>query len=514
MNLGIESRMGNQLVYSRLNNLIRQIVTYIPGSLLPALLALLSTVIFTRIFNVMEYGEYSLVLSTVTFIVALAAQWISQSVNRYLPCAGNMEERAAITETIVFCQSIMVITLLLGGALGFELIPARWKIYYGAGLLLTIGMFLLNTLNSVFQAGMRAREYTVYALANSVLKLVVSLILVLGIQRHPVGMIQGAALGTVVMVPTLWKKLGLTNPLLVLRAQAFRRQWAGFKQFAGYGVPMIGWFLSAQLLMLGDRYIIQMYRGTAEVGIYAANYVLITGAIGLLCAPISLAAHPFLMKAWGDGSREQTAKWLGTITEWFLTVGMLLVCVTWIFSRDIALLFLGQNYRQGHFIMPIILAGLISWQLGIYAHKPLEFAEKTRRMMGLIFLAAGMNLTLNYCLVPRYGYAAAACNSLISFTAYNVMAHISGRRILSWKINCGAILRSALISLAGAWLIIQIRGQVETGFGYLTAFFAAVFSAFVLVGGVIYMNNYFSFLKRKEPDGLSVKSAGNKMPRQ
>ncbi|WP_277997842.1 hypothetical protein [Neomoorella glycerini] len=38
--------------------------------------------------------------------------------------------------------------------------------------------------------------------------------------------------------------------------------------------------------------------------------------------------------------------------------------------------------------MPVVIAGIVTWQLGMYAYKPLEFAERTTLIVVFSLVAA------------------------------------------------------------------------------------------------------------------------------
>ena len=59
--------------------------------------------------------------------------------------------------------------------------------------------------------------------------------------------------------------------------------------FLEYGLPLVAWYVSAQILNIGDRYIIKYFLGNVEVGIYSANYSIVYGVTTLLSAPFILA---------------------------------------------------------------------------------------------------------------------------------------------------------------------------------------------------------------------------------
>jgi len=449
--------------------LLRQVLAYVPGSILPAFIGLASAAIFTRIFSTDEYGRYSLVLSIITLATALASQWLQQAINRYLPGASDIATRQEVKQ--VAAMGVILVAGLLGGVtlivLSFRnLLPAEWREFVLPGTLLMVTTSAFNPLGVVLQAEMQARQFSYYALANAVGKLILSLLIVFTITRAPSGMVWGAVLSTAMLLPLLWYRAGLPLPNLLLNKELWSNYWRGIKQFAAYGFPMIGWFLAATLLNVGDRYVIQWFRGSTEVGIYSANYNLIQGAVGLIAAPILLAAHPFLMRAWGEGDRDNAGRWLGIIAEWFTVAGIMLVGATWLFSSDVATWFLGPEFRAGHVIMPAVIAGVVAWQLGMYAHKPLEFSERTGFMFILSLAAAGLNLILNIIFVPIYGYVAAAYTTLVSYLVYAVITSIAGQRILRWQIKAKQIVIIIVVTAGSVFGLSQFRLLVQEDWGY------------------------------------------------
>ena len=136
-----------------------------------------------------------------------------------------------------------------------------------------------------------------------------------------------------------------------------------------------------------------------------------------------------------------------------------------IFSLEIATLLLGMPFRDGHTIMPIILAGASVWGLSMLVHKGLELQEKTGVMLGLVMVSATINIVLNLLFVPEYGYQAAAVTTFVSYLAYPVLVYvITNRSGLGWRIPWRTIIRTVAASLitGGVLWLAKIALAVET----------------------------------------------------
>lgn len=457
-----------------------KILHYGPGTLIPAILALLSTYIFTRVFTTDDYGRYSVTISVTGLLSALGGQWLQQAVTRFLPGQTDGDNAEAVKSAVALASGLLVVVLVpvvvIAGVVGTHRLDAKWVPMVWPAAVLVLATLQFSVLLSVLQAQLQASRYSLYQLGAAILRFIVSLGLVLAVYRNAASLVWAGGAGVLVFLPWLWRDAAL--PALQPLWRARKRLLPLVRLFAGYGVPMVGWVLAASFLDVSDRYIIQLFRGSAEVGVYAANYALVAGAVGLISIPVLLAAHPFLMTAWARGDRHATARLLGTIVAWFVVVGCVLVGATLLFARDLARWLLGPDFRAGYRIMPVVLTGVVLWQLGLYVHKPLEFSGQTARMMWYSLVAALANVVANLLLVPLYGYMAAAYTTAGAYALYVVIATAAGRRTLRWTVPwamVGAAGLAVLIAVAAATIV---RSFVEVRVGYWAGLFSAVLALF------------------------------------
>ncbi|HEX8391966.1 MAG TPA: polysaccharide biosynthesis C-terminal domain-containing protein [Longimicrobium sp.] len=415
--------------------LARQIARYLPGMIVPAAVALASTAIFTRVLSAPEYGRFSLALGIAMLVASGSGQWLRQSTSRFLPAADTAREEAVVLASAAYGLVLLTLALAVAGgavlALRAWVIPGAAPELVSASAAFAVATLLLQQLLALLSAQQRAGRHSVYQTAESVLRFGAALVLVGRVPRGE-SLLWASAAASAVLVPVLWRDVGLPSPAAALRRG--RELSSRLRAWAGYGVPMAGWFICATLLEAADRYVIEWARGSAEVGIYSANYGLVVRAAGLVALPAVMAAHPLLIRAWERGAPGEAAWLLGQIVQRFIIAGLVACTLGWAFARDAAAV-LGPEFRAGYRVIPLALAGLLLWHMGLYLHKPLEFHRRTRRMLALAGGAAALNLALNAALVPVYGYLAAAWVTLASYAAYAAGAAVQGRRLLAWRFD-------------------------------------------------------------------------------
>jgi O-antigen/teichoic acid export membrane protein len=461
---------------------------YVPGAVAPAVVGLLFTVVFTRLLSSGEYGRYSLALSGATIAASLSSQWLVQGVNRYLPARLGQGERNRLKGSAAMAlYGIVLLVVALGGVawVATRLWATQpWRAVVAPAMVLSVAIALFVPLGSLLQSEMRAGRYSLYQLGLTLGRFLLSVALVLTTVRAATSLLWAGAIATLILIPPLWRDAAVPSVRWVFHRR--RRLALGALRLARYGVPMTGWVVAAVLLEAGDRYVIQFARGASEVGIYSANYTLVSGAVALVTAPPLLAAQPFLMRAWGAGNPGEASRWIGIIVEWYVVMGAVLVGGVALFAEDLATLFLGPEFREGYTIIPIVLGGIVVWQLAMYAHKPLEFVGRTRLLFGLGIGVALMNLVLNLLLVPRFGYPAAAYTTLGSYAAYAALTAVAGQRFLRWRVRTGWLLGIVLSVGLGVLTASLVRSAVEARAGWAAGLAASLGIVVLLTAWVMY----------------------------
>jgi len=468
----------------------KQILYYVPSTLIPAVVGLFSTVIFTRLFSSEEFGCYSLIVTIVGLFSMMANQWLQQGINRYLPGRkakeATQELKRAISTSLILVGFIIFVLLIMSIFAGWSFIDTKWKEFLLPASALLLVTTIFTPLCVVLQADMRAGLYTIYRLVNIVFGFIISLLLVFLLGRQPENLIIGSTIPMVIMIPILWRSSGM--PPLKLGMNQLRMSLPSVKRLASYGMPMVGWFTASTLLLYGDRYVIQYFRGASEVGIYSATSVLVFGGVSLLTSPIILAAHPFLVRAWDGGNSEKASRWLMVIVESLMVAGMFLTACTALFAQDFSSAVLGKSFREGYRIMPILVAAGITWQIGMYSHKPLEFAGRTGIMSMLCGGAALSSIFISLIFVPKYGYLAAGYTMFGCNAVYFATTWWLGRRVLEWNLRPKKIVIAALVT--GIWFVFigGIRPWINSTFGnkfgpslHLAITLLTAFLAFILL---------------------------------
>jgi len=394
-------------------------------------------------------------------VTVVGAGWVEQAILRYLPeyeARDGLDDLVgyAATATATTCVVVLVAAVIAARVLVSGGAAAMAGLLVPAGALMA-GEIAFTTLSAILQARLRSRRVAAFRVVGAVMRFGMALGFVLWIGRDVRWLLIGAAIGrglvTLVMLTVVGRERG--------RWVRPRFDATALRRLAAYGVPMVGWALGSQVLGLSDRFVIGAFRGAGAVGIYSANYNLVSMGFGLLSAPLLMAAHPLIVTAWKNRDGADVADVIESFSRLYVVTVIPLLVVLAVCSRDVVDILLAPGFREGSRIIPVLVLGSFAWGFAMYGHKGLELAERTALMFGLVSVTAIFNLVLNLLFVPAYGYPAAAFTTLASYLLYPVLVFVASRRGSPWRIPWTTVVLAStgglLAGLAGA----AVRGALH-----------------------------------------------------
>ncbi|MCZ6765904.1 MAG: polysaccharide biosynthesis C-terminal domain-containing protein [bacterium] len=447
---GNEPEQTREMIFRQFQGKLgKSALQYLPAVVWPAIMGVAGVAIFTRVFATDQYGLYMLALTAVTIVVALLAGWLQQSVLRYQPRyskEGRGVEFTAKLNTLLWVSALAFAALSAAiYALFSRSIPFEGDVYAAATGLIVVWM-VFAIYNTLFQARLQSTRYARYQMAFATGRLVFSVALVFTVARDALCLIVGMGVAYAVLILPMMKDLGLLN----IRAAWGRFDGEFTRRFASYGIPVVGWAIGNKLLELSDRFIIGMFRGTAEVGVYGANYNLVSMAMLFIAGPLLLASDPLVINAWEQGTRERIRDVISMFSRLFLLTAVPVATFLGVFAAATARIVFGEGFQEGYVIMPLVLAGLVFWNFALYGQKGLKLVEKTGLLFGMVLVSALINIGLNLILVPRYGYMGAAISTLVVYAFHPVMVYVVTRHHIPWSIPWRSVRNILLAASTGA----------------------------------------------------------------
>ncbi len=465
-----------------IKNLIKDMGIYLPAQIVPAIVGFISIPVITRLFSPGEYGNYVLVMATVGVLSTIIG-WLPMSIIRFYP-VYERDDRLdefygnTIKLTIV---SILVVSLVTSGIL----VILKPHISMKLCSLMWIGI-LVFVLNSGFEVPLyflRVKRqiswYSGFRIWDSIVAISFGILLVMAFHFGVSGLLLGSVLSLVIGFPFLWKK-AIEGVSLSTKGNSFPLTL----EMAKYSFPLVIGNLAAWILSLSDRYVLEFFRGSKEVGIYSASYGISEKSIMLLATLFMLASGPLSINIWEKEGKKKSQEFVSRLTRYYLIICLPAVVGLSVLAKPLIGILTAQEYHEGYRIIPLVTLG--AFFLGLqqrFQAGPL-FYKRTHFIMFSIIASGLLNLGLNFLLIPVYGYVVAAITTLVSYVFLLLLMIVTSRRLFVWefpfrslsKITCASAIMGVIVYLVGNKLTQSTLANLILGICLgLVVYFAMLF---------------------------------------
>ena len=381
----------------------RHYLTYLGGNLLVLLAGFISFPILTRLLDNHEYGILGYYDTWWLLLAAVLKLGAQQSILYYWPhtadqagfrrFASNFILRPAALSTalwlvavVVFCVSLLVNPPVESGVLLCV-------------LLMLPGTTLVSFADSALMAQQRSATLMIRRVVARWGELVLILVIVWFIERSALGAY--AARVVVTMAYGLWC-LDFLRRDVPLEWRAGDAQ--GFKVGLLFGLPLVANEISHVLVAFADRFVLRHLLDSFEpVGIYTIGYALAVQVNFLLRYTLSAAFNQVATRDYDTGGAPAVVK-LKREVMYALTfaVAGIAIGAAWV-GDDLLRVLAGSDKAASGPIFQWIAITYVVFALVEIAGFGLLLQKRSGLTFALTLGALGVNLALNFALIPSHG---------------------------------------------------------------------------------------------------------------
>ena len=394
---------------AQLGRLGKHSLIYGLGGLVSRILAVFLLPLYTRYLSPSDYGKVETLVALSTVLGIVLRMGITSALFRFYFDSPEPEHRRLVLRTSFwFTMGMATLGLVAGVALSPEISTwlfgssDDWELVAAAFVNIWVNMNY-EQLTSLFRLEERSTAFVAASLTNIFLTVGVTLVLVVGFETGPIGVIVGNFAGTL---------------LVYLALVGFRREQLGLqfdrrllRQMNRFGVPLMPTAIFLWVTNFSDRLFLVRLADTTEVGLYSVG-VRIASAMVLILTAFRLAWPAFAYSIDDDREAKRTYAFVLTylvlLTTWVAT-GLALLSpwiVEWIAAPD----FESSSRVVGPLAFSTVaFAGYIVVAIGVGR------ARRTQFNWVVTGAAAAVNIALNLLLIPRYGMMGAAVATIAAY---------------------------------------------------------------------------------------------------
>ena len=204
------------------------------------------------------------------------------------------------------------------------------------------------------------------------------------------------------------------------------------RKMFSYSWPILVLGIAGILNQTLDKMIFRhLYAGTADealvqLGIYGACFK-IAMIMGMITQAFRFAYEPIVFAANKEaGSAEEKKRYYALAMKFFVIFTLLAFLSVMAFI-DILLYIIGEGYREGLAVVPIVMAAEI--MMGIYFNLSFWYKLIDKTLWGAVFSIAGcvVLVIVNILMVPKFGYMACAWGGFAGYATCMVLSYFVGQ---------------------------------------------------------------------------------------
>lgn len=375
-----------------------------------------------------EFGDYALIYTFIAFMNVLFLYGLDAAFLRYY-FLGEHSRRTIYRSAI---QVLSITGLFLSAVIFILAEPIGNLIFNEHGyeffVRIAAAILFFDTLCNMPYLVLRAEEksttYTIIRIGRFILELILNLFFIMYLKLGVKGILYANLVSAIINLIALF-------PFQIKYLQG-DYSWKSVRGLLRFGLPMVPNGLAYLIVEISDRYLMPRLINKEILGEYAANHKLGTILL-LLVIAFRTAWQPFFLKVAKQSDAKQIYSRVMTYYLFIAAFVVLTVTMTieYIVKIPIApgMTLLGESYWGGVKIIPIILFSYLMF--GVYVNLTVGIYIKKKSEWMVIFtgLAAIVNVSSNFYLMPTYGMMGAAYANMLAYFVMMVSIFIANQKL-------------------------------------------------------------------------------------
>src|SRR5665647_2915453 len=414
---------GAQLKGHAYSLLLKDSVIYGAGRAMQKFLTALMLPLFTAFMTRSDYGVLGMVVTVTTFLDVFVTLGFDVAFTRFYFDDKDPRQHSRII-THVFFVDFFYPGVLLGVLIAFmpqisSLIMGGpgYTLYFDIGVATLFFTNLSDLPFTLMRLEHRPWTFTSFTLARVLVQVPMAVVFLAVFHLGPKGYLLANLITAILL------NLAAT-PFYVpkLRFLWDRRL---MKQMLAFAIPAMFTAISFFFLKLSDRFFLLHYQGKAEVGLYTVA--------SALAQPLYVVGMAFRM-AWPQwhytrlNEPEKHKLLVARSSTYFMAINAILLALIGLYLPLVIHVLLARGFWSVGPTTFVLTLSVALYNLYFIFWVGANVAKKNRLIPVITLVASGVNIGLNFLLVPVYGMYAAAWTTLIGFGILVVLVYFISNR--------------------------------------------------------------------------------------
>lgn len=386
---------------------------YTLGALIPIIINVVKTPIFTRHYSPAEFGLLGLVTSSLTIISIITYSWLASNLWRYYQQYSNEKRLPQLYSSLIFllCISTVFSVFLVAASEVFfkDRLLKNLILYTSIHYLLKefLGLYLI-----IVRMRNNSSKYNLITVAEAIASLIFLFILSFFFKMDISAMLICFIIAdAIILLAIVFIEFRKNNSKKIARTFIEK---STINKFIGYGFASLVTSLFLIILTSTDKYIIALSGTMEDVGIYSKAYDISQMSVLTLILIFFNAANPTIIN-FLENRKEEADQLLANFLNTFIILLYPTIFLASVFCREINSTLLGPDFKQSFVFMPYFFHAIFLFGLIKFYEIKFKFRNKEKKVAVYFAMTILLNTVLKAFLVPQFGQLYAAVSLLLSF---------------------------------------------------------------------------------------------------
>lgn len=411
------------------NKLLKNSIIYAIGQVISQALNFFLLPIYTNKLGTEDYGKYATITSFTGFVSMFLILSIYSGFYRfYKECKGNNEQENKMINTALnfaYLMSFFIVILLI--IIGKPISQLIFRFDNGYKILcILIITSIISQISSIYTSKYsleyKALKVSMINIIKYLIQAIFIILLVVYKNEGIIGILYGQLISNILIY--------LYLIIIEYKNYKFEICINMLRNMMICSVGLLPVNVSGWILQLSDRYFLSTYRDFEITGIYNLGY-----QFGMLINPIFITPFmgsfmPYAFETYKNDNAKENFK---LFMRNYNVIGcFIMICIS-IFAKSGIYLFANKNFLSAYSIVPMVVYSYFLYGKLFYYALGLQIKNKTYLEGIYMILSAGINIGLNFIVVPKFGMMGAAISTIISYLILNFILIYSSQK--EYKIN-------------------------------------------------------------------------------
>ena len=413
-----------------MKELIKKIGGFSIGPIIGALIGFITVPVITYFISPEEYGKtsmFTLAQGTVSMLVYLGMD--QAFVREFHVLKDNIDKLIVNAVTIpVTCAFIIDIVILVNKEHISTLLFSNKNEAVAVYALIVLLPFMVVENFALLKIRMEEKgiQYSFFTILLKLLGLVFTILLFLFYEKSFRSVVYAMALAEIIN--------GLVLYIVSMRKIQFKLQYLNRQLIITmllFGLPLIPAYMLNWALSSMDKIMLRAMCNYEALGLYTAAFKIVS-ALGILQTCFTLFWTPVAYR-WYESNKENSS--FTKVSE-IISLLMIVMCLCLLLLKNIVALLLGAEFSEAIYIFPFLVLYPIMYTMSETTAVGIGFSRKTQYNILVSALSGGVNIGLNFLLIPIYQSTGAAIATGVSYIVFFWARTIIARK-LWWKFPVG-----------------------------------------------------------------------------